>query len=111
MRVPCSPDAAATLSKKLQGVCATEVLHGSEALCQIAALQDESEARLRELHADIATTWKERRELLDDVRGIATRLEQAASRAAARVPPESPEEADEPVAEPPELVIRDRSSE
>jgi DivIVA domain-containing protein len=54
---------------------------------EAAALREESEARLRELHADIAATWKERRELLDDVRGIATRLEQAASRAAARVPP------------------------
>jgi DivIVA domain-containing protein len=76
---------------------------------EIAAIQDESEARLRELHADIATTWKERRELLDDVRGIATRLEQAASRAAARVPPRSPEEEDEEPAEPPEVVVRDRT--
>jgi DivIVA domain-containing protein len=54
---------------------------------EVAALREESEMRLRELHADIATTWKERRELLDDVRGIATRLEEEASKAAARVPP------------------------
>jgi DivIVA domain-containing protein len=60
---------------------------------EVAALQEEGEARLRELHADIATTWKERRELLDDVRGIASRLEDAAVRAAARVPPPEPERA------------------
>jgi DivIVA domain-containing protein len=59
---------------------------------EAAAVREEGEARLRELHADIASTWKERRELLDDVRGIATRLEQAASRAAARMPPKSPDE-------------------
>jgi DivIVA domain-containing protein len=55
---------------------------------EIAALQEEGEARLRELHADIAATWKERRELLEDVRSVATELERAASRAAARVPPQ-----------------------
>jgi DivIVA domain-containing protein len=54
---------------------------------EVAALQEEAEARLRDLHADIATTWKERRELLDDVRAIAARLAEEASRAAARVPP------------------------
>jgi DivIVA domain-containing protein len=54
---------------------------------EAAAVREEGEARLRELHADIATTWKERRELLDDVRGIASKLEAAASRAAARMPP------------------------
>lgn len=59
---------------------------------EVAALRDEGEARLRELHADIATTWKDRRELLDDVHGIAKRLEAAASRAAARMPPQEPEE-------------------
>lgn len=81
---------------------------------EIAALQDESEARLRDLHADIATTWKERRELLDDVRGIATELEEAASRAAARVPPPSPDEADEetePEAEPTQVLAAEPSDE
>jgi DivIVA domain-containing protein len=61
---------------------------------EVAALRDEAEARLRELHADIATTWKERRELLDDVRAIATRLEEEATRAAGRVPPGSPADDD-----------------
>jgi DivIVA domain-containing protein len=60
---------------------------------EAAALRGESDARLRELHAEIATTWKERRELLDEVRGIATRLQEAASEAAARTPPEGAGEA------------------
>ena len=60
---------------------------------EIAALQEEGEARLRDLHADIAETWKERRELLEDVRGIAEELQQAASRAAARMPSDAAEEA------------------
>lgn len=59
---------------------------------EAAARQEESEARLRELHAEIAITWKERRELLDDVRGIATRLQEAASEAAARTAPEGADE-------------------
>jgi hypothetical protein len=68
---------------------------------EVASLQEEAEGRLRELHADIAATWKERRELLDDVRGIATRLQEAASRAAARVPPQKPaERAEEAMLEP-----------
>lgn len=61
---------------------------------EAAAVQEEAEARLRNLHADIAATWKERRELLDDVRAIASRLEEAASKAAGRVPPPAPAEGD-----------------
>jgi DivIVA domain-containing protein len=71
---------------------------------EAAAVREEGEARLRELHADIASTWKERRELLDDVRGIATRLEQAASRAAARMPPKSPDEQAEETMSAPKAV-------
>lgn len=76
---------------------------------EVAALRDEGESRLRELHADIATTWKERRELLDDVHGIAKRLEAAASRAAARMPPQESEERAETLeeAEPTEAATRD----
>jgi DivIVA domain-containing protein len=78
----------------------------AEARDEVTALRKEGEARLREIHADIATTWAERRDLLDDVRGIASRLEQAASRAAARVPPpESVEQADEPASEKPTEVL------
>ena len=57
---------------------------------EVAAVREEAEQRLRELHADIAATWKERRELLDDVRSVATELQEAASRAAARVAPQDP---------------------
>lgn len=66
---------------------------------EAAAVREEAEARLRELHADIATTWKERRELLDDVRAIAARLEEEAARAAARVPPAAPAERGDAVSE------------
>jgi DivIVA domain-containing protein len=76
----------------------------ADARDEAGTLRDEGEARLRELHADIATTWKERGQLLDDVRGIATRLEQAASRAAARMPPPRPEEEDEETTEEPTEV-------
>ncbi|HEV3478399.1 MAG TPA: hypothetical protein VG144_03010, partial [Gaiellaceae bacterium] len=64
----------------------------AEAREEVTTLREEGEVRLRELRADMARTWAERRDLLDDVRGIASRLEQAASRAAARVPPPGPDE-------------------
>jgi DivIVA domain-containing protein len=76
----------------------------AEAREAATALREEGEARLRELQADIATTWAERRDLLDDVRGIASRLEQAASRAAARVPPPEPPKVEEPSEKPTEMV-------
>ena len=72
---------------------------------EAAAVKEEGEARLRELHADIASTWKERRELLDDVRGIASKLESAASKAASRMAPSGVEEPDAaPQPEPPEVT-------
>jgi DivIVA domain-containing protein len=76
----------------------------AEAREAVTALREEGEARLRQIHADIATTWAERRDLLDDVRGIASRLEQAASRAAARVPPPEPAEVEEPAEKPTEML-------
>lgn len=76
----------------------------AEAREAATALREEGEARLRELQADIATTWAERRDLLDDVRGIASRLEQAAARAAARVPPPEPTEVQEPSEKPTEMT-------
>ena len=45
-----------------------------------------AEARLRELHADTDAVWAQRRELLDDMGGLAARLEEAAREAAARFP-------------------------
>lgn len=75
---------------------------------EVAVVREEAEARLRELQADIATTWAERRDLLEDVRGIASRLEQAASRAAARVPPPEPVEPADEAAEKPTEVLHAR---
>jgi DivIVA domain-containing protein len=80
----------------------------AEAREEVTALREEGEARLRELHTDIATTWAERRDLLDDVRGIASRLEQAAIRAAARVPPPTPDEPDEETSAKPTEVLHAR---
>jgi DivIVA domain-containing protein len=54
---------------------------------EVAALREEAEARMRELHADTEAIRQERRALLDDIRGIAARVEEAASGADARFPP------------------------
>lgn len=51
---------------------------------EIAAEQSEAEARLRTLHADTESVQGEREELLEGVRGLADRLGEVASRAAAR---------------------------
>jgi DivIVA domain-containing protein len=59
---------------------------------EVTALREEAEARLRELHADTETIWEERRELLDDIREIAARVEEAANGADARFPLREPAE-------------------
>jgi DivIVA domain-containing protein len=65
---------------------------------QIVELWEEAETWLRKLRADSEALWGERRALLDDVREIATRLEEAVSNAAARFPSEeSAESAEEAV--------------
>jgi DivIVA domain-containing protein len=69
---------------------ATERLHRSKK--EIAELWEEAEASLRKLRADVEALWQERRALVDDVREIATRLEEAVSTAAARFPSEEPGE-------------------
>ncbi len=46
---------------------------------EIAALREAAEARARELRIDTEAIWGERRELLDDLRDMATRLHKAAS--------------------------------
>src|SRR5215213_9919219 len=53
---------------------------------QMAALKAEAEARLRELEADTEMVRTERRALLDDIRALAARVEQAAKGANARFP-------------------------
>jgi DivIVA domain-containing protein len=61
---------------------------------EVAALREEAEARMRELHADTETIQQERSQLLDDIREIATRVEEVASAANARFP--RPEAAEQP---------------
>ena len=72
---------------------AAERLQRSEE--EVAALREEAEARMRELHADTEVIRQERRALLDDIRGIAARVQEAASGADARFPPREPAESAE----------------
>lgn len=53
---------------------------------EIAALREEARAQMREVQADTEAIWGERRDLLDDLREIATRLHKAASPRALRAP-------------------------
>jgi DivIVA domain-containing protein len=69
---------------------AAERLQRSEE--QIAERREAAEAWVRKLRADAEAIWAERRGLLDDVREIAARLEEAAGTAAARFPSEEPAE-------------------
>ncbi len=62
---------------------------------ELAALREEAEARLREIGADTEAVWKERRELLDDIGGLASRLLAAANAAAGRFPRQGPTEPEE----------------
>ena len=62
---------------------------------EVAALREEAEARRRELHADTEAIRQERRVLLDDIRGIAARVQETASGADARFPPPEPDESPE----------------
>jgi len=62
---------------------------------EVAALREEAEARMRELHADTEAIRQERRALLDDIRGIAARVQETASGADARFPPPEPDESPE----------------
>lgn len=54
---------------------------------EIASLRDEAEARMRELGADTDAIRQERSRLLDDIRVLATRVEEVAGAADARFPP------------------------
>jgi DivIVA domain-containing protein len=63
---------------------------------EVAALREEADARMRELQADTQTIRLERSQLLDDIREVATRVEEVASAADARFPPpEAAEQAEE----------------
>jgi DivIVA domain-containing protein len=54
---------------------------------EIAALREEAEARRRELAADTEAIRQERNGLLNDIREVATRVDEVASAAEARFPP------------------------
>jgi DivIVA domain-containing protein len=55
---------------------------------ELEVLRAEAEARMRELRSDTEVIEKDRRKLLADVRGLATRLEELASAGAERFPAE-----------------------
>ena len=46
---------------------------------EIAKLRDEAQEWLQEVRADTERVWSERRELVDDLRALATRLQEAVS--------------------------------
>jgi DivIVA domain-containing protein len=62
---------------------------------ELAALRKEAQARLREISADTKAVWSERGELLDDICGMASRLNDAANAAAGRFPNQEPTEPEE----------------
>jgi DivIVA domain-containing protein len=67
---------------------------------ELATLRDEAETRMSEIQADTEATWKERRELLDDIRGMASGLVDSADAAAARFPIRQPPGPKEKMQEP-----------
>jgi DivIVA domain-containing protein len=67
---------------------------------ELAAQREQAEKRMRDIQADTEQLWKERRELLDDVRTMASGLVDLANAAAARVQGDEPAGAKEELAEP-----------
>jgi len=55
---------------------------------ELATLRDQTEARMREFQADTAAVWEERRQLLEQMRGMAKRLVDLADAATDREPDE-----------------------
>ena len=53
---------------------------------ELASLRDQTEARVREFQADTAAVWEQRRQLLEQMRGMASRLVDLADAAADREP-------------------------
>jgi TolA-binding protein len=67
---------------------------------ELATLQDQAEARMREIQADTEAIWKQRRELLEDIRAMASGLVDSADAAAARFPSREPAGPEEEMQEP-----------
>jgi DivIVA domain-containing protein len=55
---------------------------------ELASLRDQTEARMREFQADTTAVWEQRLQLLEEMRGMASRLVDLAEAAAAREPAE-----------------------
>jgi DivIVA domain-containing protein len=55
---------------------------------ELATLRDQTEARMREFQADTAAVWEQRRQLLEEMRGTASRLVDLADAATDREPDE-----------------------
>jgi len=55
---------------------------------ELASLRDQTEARVHDFQADTATVWEQRRQLLEQMRGMASRLVDLADAAADREPDE-----------------------
>src|SRR6266536_2100771 len=55
---------------------------------ELASLRDQTEARMRDFQADTAAVWEQRRQLLEQMRGMASRLVDLADAATDREPDE-----------------------
>jgi DivIVA domain-containing protein len=108
--------ARATGADTLTRVRAKAADHLKRTHDEIAALQKEAEARIRELDTDTKAVWNERDVLLDEIHGLATRLQKVAREAGTRVSREvatdspepesgSPTEADAVPAEAPTEIV------
>jgi cell division septum initiation protein DivIVA len=76
---------------------------------EITALTEQADTRMRKLDADTESIWQQRRELLDEVRRLAGRLEEIAADATSRLPQRQPSE---PAAdEMPTVAVPDAKSE
>ncbi len=67
---------------------------------ELAALREAAETRMREIQADTEAVWKQRRELLEDIRRMAGGLVDVADAAAVRFPRHEPAGPEEEMLEP-----------
>jgi DivIVA domain-containing protein len=95
---------ASDILNKARAESANRVKEAEE---EIAALQERAETRMREIQADTQVVLKERSALLDETHAMASRLQEIASGAAARLPSQKTaaaenvaEDAQEPTPEP-----------
>ena len=97
-------DAVAKAKAQADGILADASAEADERLRrsqqELATLRDQAEARMHEIQADTEAIWKERRELLDDIRGMASGLVDSADAAAARFPSRRPAGPEEEMQEP-----------